>query len=58
MVRLAVIFLIIAMLAAFVGFADVDQLSWAGARTVFCIFLALAALLFLGGMYRKESFWR
>lgn len=58
MVRLAVILLIIAMLAAFVGFADVPQLSWAGARIVFFTFLVLAALSFLGGMYRKESFWR
>lgn len=58
MVRLAIVFLILAMIAAFLGFGGVAQLSWEGAKLACFALVALALLAFLGGAYRKESFWR
>lgn len=49
MLRLAVVFLIIAMLAALSGFGVVSAIAWDGARIFFFIFLVLAVLsLFFG----------
>jgi uncharacterized membrane protein YtjA (UPF0391 family) len=49
MLRLAVVFLIIAMLAALSGFGVVSGMAWEGARIFFFIFLVLAILsLFMG----------
>jgi uncharacterized membrane protein YtjA (UPF0391 family) len=55
MLRLAVIFLIVALIAAFLGYAGVEGLAWEGAKIVFFIFLVLAMLSFLGGSYRRRS---
>ncbi len=57
MLRLAIAFLVIALIAAFLGFAEVANLSWDGARIVFVIFLILAVLSFVGHGYRRRSFW-
>jgi uncharacterized membrane protein YtjA (UPF0391 family) len=57
MLRLAIVFLVIALIAAFFGFAEVESLSWAGAKILFFIFLVLAVLSFLGYGYRRGSFW-
>ncbi len=57
MLRLAIVFLVIALIAAFFGFGVVASLSWAGAKILFLIFLVLAVLSFLGGRYRRLSFW-
>ena len=58
MLQLAVTFLVIALIAAFFGFAGVAALSWEGAKILFVIFLILAVLSFLGygfrGRYRRE----
>jgi uncharacterized membrane protein YtjA (UPF0391 family) len=48
MLHLAVVFLVIALIAAFFGFAGVAALSWEGAKILFFIFIILAVLSFLG----------
>jgi uncharacterized membrane protein YtjA (UPF0391 family) len=57
MLRLAIVFLVIALIAAFFGFTGVESLSWAGAKILFVIFLILAVLSFLGHGFRRRSFW-
>jgi uncharacterized membrane protein YtjA (UPF0391 family) len=55
MFQLAITFVVIALIAAFFGYGGVANYSWAGAKIVFFIFLALAVLSFLGGRYRRTS---
>ena len=57
MLRLAIVFLVIALIAAFLGFGGVASLSWEGAKILFVIFLILAVLSFLGNGYRRGSYW-
>jgi len=57
MLRLAVLFLVIALVAAFLGFGGVASLSFEGAKILFIIFLILAVVTFLGHGYRRGSFW-
>lgn len=54
MLRLAIVFLVIALLAAFFGFVGVADYSWAGAKILFFIFLVLAVLSYLGDTYYKR----
>jgi uncharacterized membrane protein YtjA (UPF0391 family) len=56
MLRLAILFLVIALIAAFFGFAGVASLSWAGAKMLFVIFLILAVLSFLAHGFRRRTF--
>ena len=56
MLRLAVVFLVIALIAGFFGFGGVAALSWEGAKILFVIFLILAVLSFLGYGFRRRSF--
>jgi uncharacterized membrane protein YtjA (UPF0391 family) len=49
MLRLAVIFLIIALIAGVLGFGGLEHYSWEGAKIFFVIFLVLAVLSYLGG---------
>jgi uncharacterized membrane protein YtjA (UPF0391 family) len=56
MLRLAVLFLVIALVAAFFGFAGVAALSWEGAKILFFVFLVLAVLSFLGYGFRGRYF--
>jgi uncharacterized membrane protein YtjA (UPF0391 family) len=56
MLQLAVTFLVIALIAAFFGFAGVASLSWAGAKILFFIFIILAVLSFLGHGFRGRYF--
>jgi uncharacterized membrane protein YtjA (UPF0391 family) len=51
MLRLAVVFLVIALVAGLMGYAGVASLSWEAVRIFFFIFLVLAVLSFLGGIY-------
>ena len=55
MLRLAIVFLVIALVAAFLGFGGVASYSWEGARILFFIFLILAVLSYFGHGYRKQS---
>jgi uncharacterized membrane protein YtjA (UPF0391 family) len=55
MLRLAIIFLVIALIAAFFGFGGVANLSWEGAKILFFIFIVLAVLSFLGGLIRRGT---
>jgi uncharacterized membrane protein YtjA (UPF0391 family) len=57
MLRLAIIFLVVALVAAFLGFGGVASLSWEGAKILFFIFLILAVLSLFGHRYRRGSFW-
>jgi uncharacterized membrane protein YtjA (UPF0391 family) len=58
MLRLAIVFLVIALIAAFLGFGGVASFSWEGAKILFVIFLILAVLSYLGHGYGRGSFWR
>ncbi|MGB7733823.1 MAG: DUF1328 domain-containing protein [Thermoguttaceae bacterium] len=57
MLRLAIAFLVIALIAAFFGFAGVAAFSWEGAKVLFVVFIILAALSFLGHGLRRRHFW-
>ena len=57
MLRLAIVFLVIALIAGFFGFAGVANLSWDGAKILFVVFLILAVLSFLGNGFRRRAFW-
>jgi uncharacterized membrane protein YtjA (UPF0391 family) len=50
------VFLVIALIAAFFGFAGVASLSWDGAKILFVIFLVLAVLSFIGGGFRRGNY--
>jgi uncharacterized membrane protein YtjA (UPF0391 family) len=56
MLRLAVVFLAIALIAAFMGWVGVASLSWEAVRVFFFIFLVLAVLSFLGDYYYRRSY--
>lgn len=58
MLRLAIVFLVIALIAGFFGFIGVGNLAWDGAKIVFVIFLVLAVLSFVGHGFRRRSFWQ
>ena len=57
MLRLAIVFLVIALIAAFLGFGGVAALSWEGAEILLAVFLILAVLTFLGHGFRRRPFW-
>lgn len=52
MLRLAILFLVIALIASLFGFVGVASVSMDAARIVFFIFLVLAVLFFLGNALR------
>ena len=52
MIRLAVLFLVIALVASLFGFDLVAGLSFGAARLLFVVFLVLAVLTFCGGLVR------
>ncbi len=55
MLRLAIAFLVIALIAALFSFGLIAELSFAAAKILFFVFLVLAILSFLGGSYRWRS---
>ncbi len=55
MLRLAVVFLVVALVAALFGFVGVASYSWEGAKIVFFVFLVLAVLSFLMGGSRRRT---
>ncbi len=54
MPRLTIVFLVIALIAAFFGFVGIGDHSWHWARTVCFVFLAFAVLSFLGKVYGRR----
>jgi uncharacterized membrane protein YtjA (UPF0391 family) len=52
---LGVVFLIIALIAALVGFGAVESIAWGGAKIFFFIFLVLAVLSFVGGFFFRRG---
>jgi len=50
MLRLALVFLVIALLAALFGFTDVAGTSLAAAQMLFYVFLVLAIVIFLADL--------
>lgn len=57
MLRLAIVFLVIALIAAFFGFAGVAALSWEGAKILAIVFLVLAVISFAAHGMRRRTFW-
>jgi len=55
MLRLAIVFLIIAMIAAVFGYGSIEHYSWEGAKILFFIFLVLAVLSFIGYGFRGRG---
>ena len=53
MLRLALMFLVIAIIAAFLGFGLVAGLAYDAAKILFFIFIVLAVLAFIGGALRS-----
>jgi uncharacterized membrane protein YtjA (UPF0391 family) len=56
MLRLAVVFLVIALIAAFFGFGGVAAYSWEGAKILFFVFIILAVISALGGAFRRPMY--
>jgi uncharacterized membrane protein YtjA (UPF0391 family) len=56
MLRVAVVFLVVALVAALFGFVGVASYSWDGAKILFFVFLVLSVLSFLVGGSRRRSF--
>lgn len=55
MLRYAIAFLVIALIAALFGFGGVAGISMDAARILFFVFVVLAVLTFLGGRFRGRS---
>jgi uncharacterized membrane protein YtjA (UPF0391 family) len=55
MLRLAIMFLVIALVAALFSFGLVAGIAYSAAKILFFIFLVLAVLSFLGGSFRAPS---
>jgi uncharacterized membrane protein YtjA (UPF0391 family) len=53
MLRLAILFLVIALIAALFGFGLVANMSYDAARILFFVFIVLAVLSLLGGVFRR-----
>lgn len=53
MLRLALIFLVLALLAALFGFGLVANFAYGAAKILFFVFLVLAVLSYLGGNFRR-----
>ena len=56
MLRLAMVFFVVALIAAVLGFGGVAALSWQGATILLVVFLILAVLSFLGHGLTRQPF--
>ena len=52
MLRLALLFLVIALIAGFFGYVGVAALSFEAAKVLFFVFIILAVLFLIGGLAR------
>jgi uncharacterized membrane protein YtjA (UPF0391 family) len=57
MLQLAVACLVIALLAAFLGFGGIAGSFIGVAKILFVVFLIIAVLSFVGGGMRRGSYW-
>ena len=55
MLRLAILFVVVALIAALFGFGLIADMSFDVARILFFVFVVLAVLSFLGGMFRSPT---
>ena len=55
MLRWALVFLVIALIAAVFGFGWVSAVSFDAAKILFFVFIVLAVLAFLGGAFRRPT---
>lgn len=55
MLRYAILFLVIALVAALFGFNLVGGMAYGAAKILFFVFLVLAVLSLLGGRFRTRS---
>jgi uncharacterized membrane protein YtjA (UPF0391 family) len=53
MLRLALVLFIIALIAAFLGFPLTGAVAWEAGRIVFFIFIVLAVLALLSGLFYR-----
>jgi len=53
MLRLAILFVVIALVAALFGFGLVADMSYSAAKILFFVFIVLAVLSLLGGVMRR-----
>ena len=57
MLQLAITCLIIALIAAVLGFGGIAGSFIGAAKILFVVFLIVAVLSFLGGGFRRGSYW-
>ncbi len=50
----AIVFLVVALIAAFLGFGGVAGVATEGARMLFWVAIVLVVLSFIGGMLRRS----
>ena len=55
MLRWAIVFLVIALIAACFGFGFVAGMAYAAAKVLFFVFIVLAVLSFLGGFMQRGA---
>jgi len=55
MLRIAVVFLVLALIAGLFGFNLVADLSWDSARILFVVFLSVAVVFFIGDSVRPGA---
>jgi uncharacterized membrane protein YtjA (UPF0391 family) len=55
MLRMALAFLVIALIAAFMGFGLVAGFAYDAAKLLFVVFLILAVISFLAGAFRGQN---
>jgi uncharacterized membrane protein YtjA (UPF0391 family) len=55
MLRLAIVFLVIALVAALFGFGGIVGVSIEAAKILFFVFIVLAVLSFLGGSLGRRA---
>lgn len=55
MLRWAIVFLVVALIAACFGFGWVSSMSFMAAKILFFVFIVLAVLAFLGGVMNRGT---
>ncbi|MGA2257271.1 MAG: DUF1328 domain-containing protein [Thermoguttaceae bacterium] len=57
MLQFAIACLVIALIAAFLGFGGIAGSFMGVAKILFVVFLIIALLSFVGGGFRRGSYW-